>query len=102
MAEVAFDEAFGASEVEMILHADAGDAGGAFGGTLDRIPLADVEMRLEGFELIAPAAAFLGVDAIDRQTADFRIRGNVRVNLCVEERERGGRRRGEEEGEKNG
>ena len=81
MAEVALDEAFGASEIEMILHADSGDAGGAFRGTLDRIPLADVEMRLEGFELVAPSTALFGVDAVDRQTSDFRIRGDVRVDL---------------------
>ena len=46
VTKVADDEPFGASEAEMILHADSRDAGGALRGTLDRIPLANVEMRL--------------------------------------------------------
>ena len=74
MAKVALDHPFGAGESEMIFHADSGDAGGAFRGTQNRIPLADVEMRLKGFELISPSAAFFRVDAVDFQAADFGVR----------------------------
>lgn len=80
VAEVAVDEAFGTSEAEMILHADSGDAGGALRGALDSVPLAYVEMRLQGLELFSPPTPFFGVDAVDPQTPDFGVRRNVGIN----------------------
>ena len=81
MAKVAFDEALGASEAEVILHADSGDAGGAVGRALDGVPLANVEMRLQEFELVSPSAAFFRMDAVDFEAAYLGVGRHIRIHL---------------------
>lgn len=80
VAELAFDDPLGAGVAEMILHADSGDAGGTVRRTLNRIPLADVQVGLQRLELVFPVAALFRVDAVYLQRAYFCVRLHVWVD----------------------